>query len=206
MASSRIKPRKAPKQGRSQSLVDALLDATAHILLTRGDLTRLSTNEIARVAGVSVGSLYQYFPNKEAVVAALIIRKAERSVQALDDALTELMELPLEQCLEGVLKVFFSAYKGENKLRDLLVSLIPTLDCVQYQDQVVDHGRKTLLRIFERHKEHVRETDLELVAYIFSRQLRGLINDCVLERPELMDDPRLVSELTHQLVAWVRRE
>ncbi|MFN7134796.1 MAG: TetR/AcrR family transcriptional regulator, partial [Myxococcales bacterium] len=65
-----------PKQERSRALVDVLLEATARILQTDG-AEKLSTNAIARVAGVSVGSLYQYFPDKEAVVAALIERKVE---------------------------------------------------------------------------------------------------------------------------------
>ena len=65
-------PRKTASQKRSRFTVEALLDATARILMKEG-FDRASTNEIAATAGVSVGSLYQYFPSKEALVAVLIV-------------------------------------------------------------------------------------------------------------------------------------
>jgi AcrR family transcriptional regulator len=68
------RPRKTPIQGRSRNTVDVIVEAAARIL-TREGADALSTNRIAEVAGVSVGSLYQYFPNREAIVAALIERQ-----------------------------------------------------------------------------------------------------------------------------------
>ena len=68
-------PRKSASQQRSRLTVDALLEATARVLMKEG-YDRTSTNKIAAVAGVSIGSLYQYFPSKEALVAAVIDRHA----------------------------------------------------------------------------------------------------------------------------------
>jgi len=79
-----------PQQQRSKALVDTLLEATARIL-ERSGLEETSTNEIARVAGVSVGSLYQYFPSKEALVAALIERKVEMDFRELGEAVEKLL-------------------------------------------------------------------------------------------------------------------
>lgn len=66
-----IKPRKAPRQARSRATCDAILQAAAHILERQGSDT-LTTNLVAEVAGVSIGSLYQYYPTKEAILAELI--------------------------------------------------------------------------------------------------------------------------------------
>jgi AcrR family transcriptional regulator len=66
-------PRKSASQKRSRVTVDTLLEATARVLVKQG-YDRASTNRIAATAGVSIGSLYQYFPNKEALVAALVAR------------------------------------------------------------------------------------------------------------------------------------
>ena len=74
-------PRKSASQKRSQATVQALLDATARVL-TREGYDRASTNRIAATAGVSVGSLYQYFPNKEALVAALVARHNREMLDA----------------------------------------------------------------------------------------------------------------------------
>jgi AcrR family transcriptional regulator len=74
--SSPLKPRKAPRQPRSESTVAALLEAAAQVLERKG-LEGFNTNAVARRAGVSIGSLYQYFPGKDALVLALIRREGE---------------------------------------------------------------------------------------------------------------------------------
>src|SRR5690242_21861949 len=75
-------PRKEACQERSRATVDALVQATARILVKEG-FDKASTNRIAQVAGVSVGSLYQYFPSKEALVAAVIERHQQALMQTV---------------------------------------------------------------------------------------------------------------------------
>lgn len=77
-----IEPRKKPRQARSAATVEAILDAAAHILERQG-LAFLTTNHIADRAGVSVGSLYQYFPAKQAILTEIIRRKRRRLVDAI---------------------------------------------------------------------------------------------------------------------------
>ncbi len=72
---SRSTPRKAPRQARSLATVSAIVEAAARILEERGH-EGFSTNAVAERAGVSVGSLYQYFPRKDALIGALIQRQA----------------------------------------------------------------------------------------------------------------------------------
>ena len=71
------RPRKAPVQARSAATVEAILEAAAHILESEG-FEGYTTNAITKRAGVSIGSLYQYFPNKDAVTAALVMADAAR--------------------------------------------------------------------------------------------------------------------------------
>lgn len=70
-------PRRQAKQPRAQATIDAVFGATTQILEAEGE-ARLTTNRIAEVAGVSVGSLYQYFPNKQAILIAMALRENER--------------------------------------------------------------------------------------------------------------------------------
>ena len=72
-------PRKQAAQARSRATVDALIEATARILVKEG-FDKASTNRIAAKAGVSVGSLYQYFPSKEALVVAVMERHSSEPV------------------------------------------------------------------------------------------------------------------------------
>lgn len=80
-----LDPRKRPRQARSQATVTAILQAAAHILETQG-LPGFTTNAVAERAGVSIGSLYQYFPAREALLAALIREKREGLLAALEGA------------------------------------------------------------------------------------------------------------------------
>jgi AcrR family transcriptional regulator len=79
-----VNPRKNPKQERSQTLVGAVLEASARILDLNG-YARLTTNKVAELAGVSIGSLYQYFPGKDALMAAVL----ERHVNQIMDQFVE---------------------------------------------------------------------------------------------------------------------
>src|SRR5258705_13397994 len=89
----RTQPRKVAKQARSQGTVEAILRATARILVKEG-YDRASTNKIALVAGVSIGSLYQYFPSKEALEPALIERHRDEMASVLRAALAPLAPIP----------------------------------------------------------------------------------------------------------------
>src|SRR6202167_6846461 len=91
-------PRKKPRQQRSQATVECILDATARVLCTTG-YDRASTNRVAMAAGVSVGSLYQYFPSKEALVAALVDRHVEQMTSLVTRKLAEVASAPLDEAV-----------------------------------------------------------------------------------------------------------
>lgn len=84
-ASPPLTPRKTPSQRRSAHTVEAILEAAARILETQG-LTACSTNAVAQRAGVSIGSLYQYFPNRDALTVALIERETAQLLSDVHDA------------------------------------------------------------------------------------------------------------------------
>jgi AcrR family transcriptional regulator len=81
----RPRPRKSPQQARSLETVKVIVEAAARILETRG-LDGFTTNAVAEQAGVSVGSLYQYFPRKEALIGALIVRETSRLIDDAESA------------------------------------------------------------------------------------------------------------------------
>lgn len=115
-------PRKTPRQGRSRATVDAVLIAATQVLAEVG-CQRANTARIAERAGVSVGSLYQYFPNKEALIAALVERFAddlvERMAQALDRADS------LEQAMRALLEVGVSGHRVNPALHKILSEQAP---------------------------------------------------------------------------------
>lgn len=88
LRTDRIRPRKRPSQARSQRTVEAILKAAAQVFSKRG-YAATTTNHIAERAGVSIGSLYEYFPSKDALLAALMEAHIEESDAALARAAAE---------------------------------------------------------------------------------------------------------------------
>ncbi|MBC3916939.1 TetR/AcrR family transcriptional regulator [Undibacterium sp. CY18W] len=100
-AATPLAPRKSPTQARSVATVEAILQAAAHILETEG-LSACSTNAVARKAGVSIGSLYQYFPSKDAISRALIL---EQTTALVEDAEKIDLEQGGRKALEDLIDV-----------------------------------------------------------------------------------------------------
>ena len=99
-----LRARKAPRQARSQATVETILVAAARVL-AKASLAGFNTNRVAEVAGVSVGSLYQYFPNKAALVSALIDREHERLAAALEAAVAESAALSFRERLHALARL-----------------------------------------------------------------------------------------------------
>lgn len=111
-----LEPRKSPVQARSTASVESILEATIQVLLSVGK-ERLTTTRVAQRAGVSVGTLYQYFPNKSALLQAALRRHLESVASALEQACLEERGSPLAQMATRVVNTFLEA-----KMRDLETS------------------------------------------------------------------------------------
>ncbi len=114
-----ISPRKSPNQQRSRRTVEAVLEAAAQVL-EAGGLARFTTNAVAERAGVSIGSLYQYFPGKDAIMAALIRREAARFDTALDQAIRVTADQPLEPAIEALIAVAVAHQTARPNLAQIL--------------------------------------------------------------------------------------
>src|SRR3712207_1950416 len=92
--------RKVPRQARSQQRVAKILDSAAHIFATSG-YEAATTNQIAAAAGVPIGSVYEFFPNKQALLHALVERYYEQLEQLYESVFTpEAFEKPLMGMLD----------------------------------------------------------------------------------------------------------
>lgn len=111
----RLTPRKTPQQGRSRALVDAIVEATKRIVLEQGT-DGVTIAEIGRVAGVSPGSLYQYFPSKESVVAALYVSTLESQVDFLADNLLELRDADAAEVARVLAAVWMQLERDDGEL------------------------------------------------------------------------------------------
>lgn len=119
-----VSPRKLPSQARSTQLVADILKAAVRVLQREGP-QRFTTIRVAEAAGVSVGSLYQYFPNKQAILFRLQVDEWEQTGSMLDALLSDTSQPP-RQRLHAVVRAFFRSECEEAPLRQALDALSPS--------------------------------------------------------------------------------
>ncbi len=122
-----VNPRKKPRQARAQATVDAILQAAAHILVEQG-FEGFNTNAVAERAGVSVGSLYQYFPNKDAIIAEMVRAKRARLLSGLRAAEAAHRQAALSEVLAALVAATIAHQKGWPQLSQALdraAALVP---------------------------------------------------------------------------------
>ena len=103
-----LEPRKAPRQARSAATVEAIHIAAIQVLLADG-VTRLTTTRVAERAGVSVGTMYQYFPHKEALLFALVRQKLGAIAAAMEEAAARLAGNSLAAISDGLVQAWLDA-------------------------------------------------------------------------------------------------
>jgi AcrR family transcriptional regulator len=108
-----LKPRKTPVQQRSGLTVDAIFEATIQVLLKEG-ARNLTTTRVAERAGVSVGSLYQYYPNKEALLVAMLEKHLDLIGKAAQLACRKSHGCPVNEMVANILDAFV-AYRDTSK-------------------------------------------------------------------------------------------
>ena len=117
-------PRKEPRQERAKATVDAILSATARLLVREG-YDRASTNRIAEAAGVSIGSLYQYFPDKQTIYRALHERHVDDVRRVIDRARAERASGLLEDFARALVEGLADVHAADPELHQLVTALVP---------------------------------------------------------------------------------
>jgi AcrR family transcriptional regulator len=184
------KPRKFASQERSRATVDALVEATARILVREG-FDKASTNRIAEVAGVSVGSLYQYFPSKEALVAAVIERHQQEIMQTVRGELAEALALPVAKAVRKLVAVAVAAHRVDPRLHRVLAEQIPRVGPLE-KLETFNRENYTLFRTYlERHRDELRVDDLELASFVCVTSIEALTHNAVLHYSRMLSDETL---------------
>ncbi|MCA1362192.1 TetR family transcriptional regulator [Bradyrhizobium sp. IC3069] len=198
-------PRKNASQERSRATVDALVEATARILVKEG-FEKASTNRIAEIAGVSVGSLYQYFPSKEALVAAVIDRHNDAIMNVVRAAFAEVADLPIEMAVHRLVTVAIEAHHIDPNLHRVLAEQIPRSGHLA-EVEAYSHEIHALVRTYlERHRKEMRKIDPALAAFMCVSAIEAIAHNTVLNGEMLSEKmvKVLVDETTRMVVGYLR--
>jgi AcrR family transcriptional regulator len=195
-------PRKQPKQFRSKVTVEAILDATARVVVKEG-YDRTSTNRIARVAGVSIGSLYQYFPSKEALVMALLRRHCEQMLALLSESSEQLADAPLEIAVRTYVRGMLAAHAVEPELHQVLFTQALHLG-LEVVEGVQCAAREIVRGALERRRREILPEDLDLAAFVLVSAVEAVTHAAVLKRPEHLSSPALEEELCALILRYLK--
>lgn len=200
---ARTLPRKVATQERSRATVDAILEATARILVKDG-YDRASTNRIADAAGVSIGSLYQYFPSKEALVAALIERHMDKMWSLIRDAMVRTQGAPLRKAARDLVRVMIEAHAVDPKLHKVIVEQVPRVGRLEHVYDVEANVTALTQAYLEAHRDEVRVRDLSMAAFVVVHIVEALTHAAVLMRPQILGEP-LIDEITEVIVRYLQK-
>ena len=186
--------------------VDALIEATARILVKEG-YDRASTNKIAEKAGVTIGSLYQYFPNKEALVAAVIDRHTQQIIRLTRDALVKVTMQPLEIAARELVAVAIEAHRVDPTLHRVLAEQIPRVGRLE-NVEAIDREARALMRIYlESRRDEIGVADLDLAAFVVVTTVEALTHAAVIHNPAVLGDGKVaefIDEVTRLLLQYLR--
>jgi AcrR family transcriptional regulator len=200
------KPRKDASQERSRATVDALLEATARILVREG-FDRASTNRIADVAGVSIGSLYQYFPSKEALVAAVVERHQQDIRQVIQGELEKAAMLPIEQGVRMLVAVAVKSHRIAPKLHRVLAEQIPRVGTLEKVETFNRENFALFRSYLESRKSELRVKNLELAAFLCVTSIEAVTHNAVLHHTKMLSDDMtdaLIDEATRLILGYLK--
>jgi AcrR family transcriptional regulator len=199
----RTAPRKLPRQERSRATLDAILTATARILVKEG-FDRASTNRIAEAAGVSIGSLYQYFPSKEALVAALIERHIDEMCGEIVGALERVSQLPLAQAVREMVELMLRAHAIDPELHKVLIEQVPRTGRLQHVHDVERQVLELVRGYLEIHRDELGVKNPELAAFVVVTAVEALTHQTTLHHPERLSERALADEITALVVRYLQ--
>ncbi len=185
--------------------VKALLEATTHILLEDG-IDALTTNRVAEVAGVSIGSLYQYFPNKASLVAALIDQHVSLEVETLAKWFADRTEPVDEPFIRGFINTFIQLHLDDLRLTKILHQQVSFLECRDALRQATDQFQALVFDILREKLQHQSVNILHVKAFVITNAIDSLVQLALTENTDLLENPDFLDELVKLVVQVLEPE
>jgi AcrR family transcriptional regulator len=199
----RVTPRKRPLQERAIFTVEAILEAATYILVKDG-WSRFTTNSVADRAGVNIASLYQYFPNKESIVAELQRRHIDKARQEFPKAIPTLRS---QRSLHGLLKVMIDAGVAEHRvapaLHRVFAEELPRSSRRREPARPEDDWVTEWKVLTRRFLKNVPDPDLAM--FLCRVVVHAAIHEAATERPDLLENPLFADEVVTLVERYLRR-
>jgi AcrR family transcriptional regulator len=181
--------------------VEAVLDAVIRILKREGE-GGVTTNHVAEVAGVSIGSVYQYFPDKRAIFAALHDRHAEEISRLIEATLVTHAESPFEDLVRALVEALVEAHASDPELHELLTSEIPNRGGAR----ALETRLRNVFRLAVLARAPVAQPtrDQEAMLFVLPHMVEALAHGAALRRPPGLTREAATREAVRAVLAYLR--
>ncbi|MDP3236546.1 MAG: TetR/AcrR family transcriptional regulator [Myxococcales bacterium] len=198
----RHEPRKLPQQLRARATVDAIFEAAMQVL-AKAEADQ-SVQSIADRAGVSVGSLYQYFPSKQSLVSALIGVHLRQRVDDLKARLEGTSGLGAEQAARQLVEGLVAMMRPRMRIELAMMRAFAQVGDLETLTSMDAEMIGAVEQFLKARLPELRPVDPALAAFIVTHSLRSSVLLALLQCPERLNSPDFVDELTHLVVSYLR--
>lgn len=195
----RLQPRKQPRQVRAELTRQRILTAAAHVFAEHGYAAG-TTNRIAERARISIGSLYQYYPNKDAILVDVVTRHLDAGKEAMDRRRLEELPESIEEIIRVFVRITIENHLDDAQLLRVMLEQAPRSD--ELRERIAAHERSRVVwtrELFDRHPE-VRVTDTHTAARLAVATVELVVHQLIAD-----PDPVVIPRFENELVAMLTR-
>lgn len=199
-----LSPRKKPVQARAQSTIHHILDASAQILNQTGE-EEFTTNKVAVKAGVSIGSLYQYFPNKDSIISALMENFMQQQFDIIKKEMSRQRGKSLESTIRAIVRASLESKRKTTRFNRFLAQMVFKIDGMKQLQRADQEIAEYFKGIVMEYKNELREGDLDWMIFNMINIMK-MLPVCVIFSPERqLDDPAFEDELCLLMFRYLKR-
>jgi AcrR family transcriptional regulator len=200
---SKKTPMKTPKQERSRQTVDSILESTARILTKEG-MESLNTNRIAEVAGVSIGSIYQFFRSKEAILEKLLTSILNRNLEALNREMDTIHEPSLEGIVRALIDNLYAEFERRGPLVPLLMQNAHRLLGPKHFQKIDEVTIPFFLERIERAGIRIGPKDPERALFVVIQSMRGVVSMSFARKESRAERTLIKEEMIRMFVGYLK--
>jgi AcrR family transcriptional regulator len=198
----RTSPRRSPRQKRAEDTVAVLLDATEIVLARRGFLAT-TTNKVAQAAGVSIGTLYHYFPSKEALIEAVVHRMWQREALALYERRALLERGPLKDAIGAMVSALVRVMAERKALYARWYAEASHLGQLGFGLDLADGAVSVVREALTRRREEVRPENIAFAADLAVKTVLAVVRTAARDYDVEVESGVLAEELTEMLARYL---
>ena len=198
-----VPPRKKPSQARARRTVELILEAASQILASHGD-EALTTNHIAERAGFSIGTLYQYFPNRDAILDTLIERERENSKTHIRGALAQIERGEIEETVSRIVRILINSFTHHGRMRKRFALSILGLSVARGGQTGLDHFAGSIVEAWRSSGVRGNRALSDSEAFVLTRAVLGVLRAAVLENSPLLKTQAFEEAIVRLILGFLR--